>query len=238
MTSPLASASRLLLLSIPLAAASAPLAAGEARRVQVSSDFAATVQDGKVTVEARPIEGENPIEFAKRVAADDATAQKVLSLPGGLTRERFVSLNYAGLSSESKKAAVKALFPSDVRATAGWIHIAVEDEPLEAIATWFTGSADAVSALAKENGIGAGTVSRGTTVRIPTEYLLPPFRDAEPIPDVEPPRLEFGEDEKGRFAIYRLRKKEALYSAVVVRFTGRLHAEDVIQAALKIAIRS
>ncbi len=75
-------------------------------------------------------------------------------------------------------------------------------------------------------------------MKVPVEYLLAPFRDAEPIPDEEPPRLEYGSDEKGKYAVYRLKRKEALYSAVVVRFTGRLHAEDVIQLALDIALRS
>ena len=53
-----------------------------------------------------------------------------------------------------------------------------------------------------------------------------------------PPRLEYGEDAGGRFATYRLRGGEALYSAVVVRFTGRLHAEDVNALAAEIARRS
>ena len=38
--------------------------------------------------------------------------------------------------------------------------------------------------------------------------------------------------------MYRLRKGEALYSAVVVRFTGRLDAADVNDLALKLAQRS
>ena len=58
------------------------------------------------------------------------------------------------------------------------------------------------------------------------------------VSDEEPPRLEYGADAQGRYAIYRLKRKEALYSAVVVRFTGRIHAEDVIQLALDIALRS
>ena len=92
--------------------------------------------------------------------------------------------------------------------------------------------------LAAIGGLAGDLVTRGTLVKVPVEYLLPPFRDAEPIPDEEPPRLEYGADEKGRYAIYRLKRKEALYTAVVVRFTGRLHAEDVIQLALRIALRS
>jgi N-acetylmuramoyl-L-alanine amidase len=43
--------------------------------------------------------------------------------------------------------------------------------------------------------------------------------------------LEYGEGE----AIYRLAPGEALYSAVVVRFTGLLHAADVNATALKLA---
>jgi len=46
--------------------------------------------------------------------------------------------------------------------------------------------------------------------------------------------LEYGHDE----AVYRLRPGEALYSAVVVRFTGQLHAADVNATALELAKRS
>lgn len=50
--------------------------------------------------------------------------------------------------------------------------------------------------------------------------------------------LEYGEDEAGRHAIYRLRPGEALYSSVVVRFTGRLSADDVNALSADIARRS
>lgn len=50
--------------------------------------------------------------------------------------------------------------------------------------------------------------------------------------------LTFGRDAKGEFAAYRLRRGEALYSAVVVRFTGQLHAAEVNATARLIARRS
>ncbi len=50
--------------------------------------------------------------------------------------------------------------------------------------------------------------------------------------------LHYGKDEKGEYAIYRLKRGEALYSAVVVRFTGQLHAADVNATAKQIARRS
>ncbi|QQR73550.1 MAG: N-acetylmuramoyl-L-alanine amidase [Holophagales bacterium] len=59
-----------------------------------------------------------------------------------------------------------------------------------------------------------------------------------PAPVEGGPLLEYGQDEKGAYAVYRLRAKEALYSAVVVRFTGQLQAEDVIALAGEIAQRS
>jgi len=120
---------------------------------------------------------------------------------------------------------VKALFPSDLRATTGWLHIAVSDENVASIAEWFAGSTALGFVIAQRNGLTSAVVPRGTTVRIPTEILLPPFRDAEAISDEEPVKLEYGPRREGKVSrSNRLRRKEALYSAVVVRFTGRLHA--------------
>lgn len=206
------------------------------RRVEVSADFTAVLSEGAITVEMRALEGEGAKEFARRVAKDEATSRTILALP--LSPGRSTVLPYSLISDSLKLAAIHALFPSDLRATAGWLHIAVGEERLAAIVDWFAGSSAQIPAIAQTNGISADIVPRGTTVRIPTEYLLPPFRDAEAIGDEEPLQLEFGKDAHGRFATYRLRRKEALYSAVVVRFTGRLHAEDVVQLALKIAERS
>jgi N-acetylmuramoyl-L-alanine amidase len=50
--------------------------------------------------------------------------------------------------------------------------------------------------------------------------------------------LKYGGDSEGRYAIYRLKKGEALYSAVVVRYTGRVDVQDVNDLAGQIAHRS
>ena len=217
-------------------AASSP--PGPVRRVEVSRDFNVQRVDGAITVETRPLEGETPIEFARRVSKDEATAQRVLALPGVASGSRSATLSFGALSDESRRAAIQALFPSDVRATAGWLHIAVEEESLSDVAEWFTGSPGSAAALAKENSLTGELVPAGATIRIPAELLTNPFRDAEPVPDTEPPNLVFDQDARGRYAVYRLRKGEALYSAVVVRFTGRLDAVDVNELAMGIAERS
>jgi N-acetylmuramoyl-L-alanine amidase len=50
--------------------------------------------------------------------------------------------------------------------------------------------------------------------------------------------LRYGRDAEGEYAIYHLKPGEALYSSVVVRFTGRIYAADVNALAKEIAKRN
>ncbi len=59
-----------------------------------------------------------------------------------------------------------------------------------------------------------------------------------PCPPAPANPLTYGKDARGEYAVYRLQAGEALYSAVVVRFTGTLGAEDVNALAMDIARRS
>lgn len=234
------------LLVVLASAAAATTAAAQAngprpeRRAFVSDDFAAILREGEIVVEARPLEGETPIAFARRLARDESIAQRILGAGGGPSRTSRVLVSWGGLSDETRRAAIVALFPSDVRGPEAWLHAPIDDEPLASIADWFTGSPANAAAIGAASQIPGPTAARGVVVTIPASLLLPPFRDAPPVAadEARPPKLEFGRDADGRYALYRLKPKEALYSAVVVRFTGRLFAEDVIELALRIAERS
>jgi len=65
-----------------------------------------------------------------------------------------------------------------------------------------------------------------------------------PAPLVPPPVAEgagdltYGQDDAGRYAAYPLKRGEAIYSAVVVRFTGRIDVQEVNELAAKVAQRS
>jgi len=95
----------------------------------------------------------------------------------------------------------------------------------------------------------AGAVPRSATAspadrhsRSPSPLPTPPppemrpadVRRSPPSPAAEAGQLEYSDG----VAIYRLRAGEALYSAVVVRFTGRLEAPDVNATAAEIASAS
>lgn len=66
----------------------------------------------------------------------------------------------------------------------------------------------------------------------------PPAATEQVPPDAVRSFLSYGQDKEGRYAIYKLQAKEALYSAVVVRFTGNVDAGDVNALAMQIAKRS
>jgi len=182
-------------------------------------------------------------------------------------RDRAIRVPIAQLRADLRLEAVQALFPTDARVVLGWQHWVLEpfgggEESWEWMAELFTGQAGDAALLRRVNPeIAADGIRRARPVLIPEGRLLAVFRRIEPMasPTVRPsPRvatrtpsatpvhlesaaggaLAFGHDDAGEYAEYRLRRGEALYSAVVVRFTGQLHAKQVNATAMEIARRS
>jgi N-acetylmuramoyl-L-alanine amidase len=150
----------------------------------------------------------------------------------------------------------------DRRTTSGFVHVIAapwggDGESWWELAEWFCGDGSHYPALRDANPVVGLFPGRGTPVLIPEVALLPEFRRLAPEQAVEPlaqPQqvaraasptpaavavrgggvLEYRDGE----AVYRLRAGEALYSTVVVRFTGQLHAADVNATAKEIARRS
>lgn len=139
-------------------------------------------------------------------------------------------------------------------------------ESLASLAQWLTGSSsDTYRILAHEaNRDIQEPLSRGDRLVIPQPLLLlvmrthspnplppPPLIPTEPPDEPEPVLalnnnnygagdglLTYGEDRQGRYAEYRLRQGESLYSAVVVRFTDYRENADILQACDIIQRRS
>jgi len=225
-------------------ALSAALSAAE-KVVVVSPELRVSIRDGdEVFLSARPLAGEGLDAFVRRLTEDPAAKKEILAQNEGLKLLKpdvFVRAPYGLLSAGLRRVAMSALFPEDTADPGGWTHKVTaptgRPESLWRLAEWFTGSGEKYSRIREANGLASLQTEKGQSIRIPADLLLPVFRGEAAASAGEVP-LEYASDEKGRYAIYQLRRGEALYSAVVVRFTGRVHAEDVNQKAAEIAERS
>jgi N-acetylmuramoyl-L-alanine amidase len=181
-------------------------------------------------------------------------------------RDRTVRVPIDVLRGDLRLEAVRCLFPVDQRIEAGWRHWVLDpfgggEESWMWLSDLFTGREDRSNDLKDANpDLAAKGLKRGRPVVVPESILLSVFRALPPVatptpaaapttlprPTSAPPPaavassvpLDYGADELGAYAVYRLRRGEALYSAVVVRFTGQLLAKQVNETAMEIAKRS
>lgn len=247
--------------------AAAPAGATTVRVEMGDGLVAALGDDHRLVLEARPQPREGLLAFSRRLCADggdgDAAADAVAAANGGDRQLRAgvrYRVPYALLKPELQRRLVEALFPADRGAADGWRHTAGPAaavttagapgrESLWHLAVWFTGAGESFRAIREYNGLAEEEVAAGTAITIPAELLLPAFRAALPAasvlgrPALAAPTaadlgLEYGRDGGGEYAAYRLRPGEALYSSVVVRFTGHLAASDVNAVAADIAARN
>lgn len=239
---------RTLLFLAALAAAGAPppspaQVATDGETLTLSREMRLRVVRGReIVLDARPWPGETAAAFAERLSSGEAAARLRRSLPPDpLDSERFVPVPLELLGPELRRFALRTLFPKDRPDGEDWIHLAragvlpTYDEGLAQVALWFTGSAVHFPELQRTNGLASPELRPETPVRIPGRLLHPAFRGT---PGEESHGLVYGEDEHGPYAGYRLRPGEALYSSVVLRFTGRTSREDVETLAAELAKRS
>jgi N-acetylmuramoyl-L-alanine amidase len=206
--------------------------------------------DGQIALLALPHRGEGLAGFAHRLCGDSRLVPQVLEsnqrlqAAGGaqLKTGRRYRLPLEMLSTAYQLKAARALFPEDRGDATGWRHQVrglgpLHRENLWLLSEWFTGKGENFRAIREYNGLHDEDVVQGAVLTIPSELLRPAFGAALPVPE-RPYTLDYGKDKDGEYAIYRLRPGEALYSGVVVRFTGRIYAADVNALAADIAHRN
>jgi N-acetylmuramoyl-L-alanine amidase len=217
--------------------------ASDGETLVLSADLRLKVVRGRrVDVEARVWPDEPLANFSRRVCAPDRALRLETALrdapPGA---DGFATVPLDLLSDDLRRFALTTLFPEDRADGEDWIHLArsgvlpTYDEGLPQVAEWFAADRDLYPELQRWNALPSPELARGTPVRIPGALLHPAFRPRVRSADGA---LEFATDDAGDFAGYRLRPGEALYSSVVLRFTGRTEREDVESVAAELARRS
>ena len=235
----------LLLTSLALALVVAPGAVGATQRADLGAGQVASLDDGgRLFLEVTPLRGEGLYALARRLCGSEAAAGAISAENRGV-RKLVAGVRYKVpfelLLATYQLEVVRAIFSQDRLTAAGWEHVVVEPRhdalaAMGQIAVWFTGSAANGSRLAAHNGVGAEGLAASRKILIPGDLLQAHFRAM--LPAAAPPDLAFATDTEGEYAVYRLKAGEALYSAVVVRFTGNVYAEDVNALAREVAQRS
>ncbi|HVS16282.1 MAG TPA: N-acetylmuramoyl-L-alanine amidase [Thermoanaerobaculia bacterium] len=216
------------------------------QRVVLGPGLAAADGPGGLVLEAEPLRGEGLLAFAERVCGDRARAEE---LAGAIGQRQLVvgvrySVPYACLTPELRRRVIGALFPDGAPTGAGWRYRVPPSSVVPSL--WelserLTGSGENFRAIRDHNELVDESLRGEQVLIVPAGLLRPPLRQlVEGVQAALPPtdELVYGSDRGGSYAGYRLKAGEALYSSVVVRFTGRLFAEEVNALADEIARRS
>ncbi len=210
----------------------------------LSSDLRVVLEGGRrIELEVRPARGEGYTAIARRVCGSVERARDLEERNGKApaTPERGVRVPLEWLSDDYRTVVLLNLFPRDRREGEDWLHVAragalpTYDEGMWQVADWFTGDGARFRDLLEANRLASPEVKTGQVVRVPAALLHPALRSR---PRSEDGALEYGRDAEGSYAGYRLKPGEALYSGVVLRFTGRTDPDDVSGIAETLARRS
>ena len=213
--------------------------------------------NGKIHIEAKPRANEGLLAFAKRLCGNSKHSSALSRANGGVRRlKRGVRYRvpFDLLPKGSQQAAIRALLPKDQATADGWKHRVSsssrgrEAESLWSIAEWFTGAGENHRVLRQANSLTSNVIRPGQVILVPRRILAKPFTGMLPAPAPRTaairssteatPFASYGSDDQGEYASYRLRAGEALYSSVVMRFTGSLHAADVNELVREIKQRN
>ena len=189
--------------------------------------------------------------------------RKGIQVQGSQLPDRFVKAGttegwvaYENLSPEAKRWTLQAMFPEDdwrkdgVRHRVRWPEL----ESVWLMAALFSGHGQNYDQVQQANPKTPEKLRKGDVWIIPQALLSvdlggdvrgvvvrgQPEDDLDDEDRVAAYRalLTFEEDPEGRFASYHLRKGEALYSSVVMRYSDRMDPKEVNDLALTIARRS
>jgi N-acetylmuramoyl-L-alanine amidase len=212
------------------------------RVVKLSDTMQVAVSSGReIFFEARPVAGESFKSFGERFLSDPDRWRELPAhnFQKGIQDLYYVRIPLLMVREDLRALCLKDLFPGDFYRAGYWHHrvmagaVLDEGERVWEIALWFTGDGANFRSIMADNDLDDFMLSSGLEIRIRSQLLLPAFTEQNGrVP------LVYKQDRKGEYAEYSLKRGEALYSSVVIRFTGRLDVDEVNELADIIAERS
>jgi N-acetylmuramoyl-L-alanine amidase len=228
-----------------LAAAAQPAPSTPSDVIPLGREMRVRLVGGRdLMLEVKPRPNESLGAMARRVAPNPPGTELVaaaLEEASAKTDDGFYRVPFSILGPDVRALVLRTVFPDDRLEAGDWLHVArksalpIYDEGLWQVAVWFTGDGSQFVDLLRANDLTSPELAPGQVVRIPEKLLDPALR---PGPASDDGSLVYGRDARGPFAGYRLKPGEALYTAVVLRYTGATTPEDVEALARTIAARS
>ncbi len=220
------------------------LPAAEGNHIEILPGVRATLENGKnILLIYSPKPGEGYLSMAEKFTPSRESWKELKEINSDpiLIEGKEYKIPYRLLRDEYKYLLITKIFPSDRYMEKNWHHHPSESTletfsvGLWQTAEWFTGKGEHFKELMSLNAVRDPASISGKEILIPKGLLLPVF-SRTPTSDFKD--ISFGTDKMGEYAGYRLKRGEALYTSVVIRFTGVTEIDDVNHLADLIAKRS
>jgi len=218
--------------------------------IEIRPGVRAAVESGnRLVLRVRAEPGAGYRALARQFGPDESVWPQIqkANASAPLRAGQMVRIPYELLSESLQIQTFLVLFPEDRLEGDAWVHAAgrgalpTYQESLWELASWLTGDGRRYTEIQQASGLEDVTLSSGQTARVPAHLLKPLFRrwgEARQAASLRPEDLSHSRDAQGDYALYRLKAGEALYSGVVMRFTGRVEPAEVNNIAAQIAARS
>ncbi|NQU63748.1 MAG: N-acetylmuramoyl-L-alanine amidase, partial [SAR324 cluster bacterium] len=192
--------------------------------------------DGRtIIVQFQPRPGDGMYAFARWILRDWKNRFKDIKKYNRnrpLLVNRYIQIPFKALNDEIQSMVLQAVFSNDSREEDGWAHrVLFTGETVSLIAGVFARDDIPPEKLIGHNDLNhqGKRLKKGDTIMIPWKWVKESLR-LRPVSVREPLIMENKDYDSGH-AYYLLQKGESVYSAVIVRFTGRTLAEDVNRMA-------
>lgn len=196
--------------------------------------------NGKIIVQLQPKRGDGMYRFASWTLRDwknNFKKIKKYNKNRPLQKSAFVTFPFKMLNDNLQSIVLQALFSNDSSEAEGWAHrVMFSGETVSLIAGVYAKNSISTKQLIKSNKLkyNGNRLLKGDVIMIPWNWIRAEL-NLKPV-SVRKPLFIKENEIGGKYAHYRLQKGESVYSAIVIRFTGRTLANDVNQLARKLLV--
>ncbi len=192
-------------------------------------EFSVCIQTG-IHLKTKIKSGDSFYSLAQKLTAHWQTAYqeiKKLNQNRRLYPNHFIQIPFSLLKPELQSLSLKYLFPNDQIIKNSWKHSVVSNhETWSLLSGLFAKQHISYKKLQSFNKVKKNYLRKGDVVWIPLSWIRKELLPVQKISLKKPLKL-FEDSHQNKFATYKILQGESIYSAVIIRFTGRIWDKEV-----------